>query len=463
MHTMQRIAALLIVTCLGIGSIGSARAQTTPETLYLPLVTSGLRQNGPATNLNVEAATHLGGAQADRGAAVDVAPDGTIVLGGSFADYEPPVAATTLLNGTSGAVVRFDRSGREVLSFTRIGARVNDLEIGADGTIVVCGDFGIAALDPAASSVLWSAAPGAGKRCAVGSDGTAAALVGNTAYAYGDAGALLGSWIVVGSAANDLAVDGANQLVIVTGFTQVSGNLQHPFIRGYNFNGELRWRSYDFPAQIGSLRADTRGERVAIGRDGKLYFTGSINGGTGVSVFSRDPLNADLSAGDRTVQTDTYTRPTNVGSVKMLWFGRFNPADGALELGQSVLTRLNGRGNSIGGKAITADADGTVYIAGDAFASIADRSTVTISGERIGPYGAADAYVLVVSPDFTQRRHWVAFAGPEGGRGAANGVAVRNGTAALAATLTGGAFITRNAVQAVPAGDSEAYLAVWER
>jgi hypothetical protein len=458
-----RIATLLIVTLTGIGIVVGAAAQAPTITLYVPLITSGLRQTGAATNLHVEAATHLGGAQADQATAVDIAADGTIVLGGILPGYTPSAHVTTLLNGTSGALARFDRTGQALISFTQIGASVNDLEIGSEGVIVACGDFGIAALDATASDLLWSAAPGAGKRCALGADGTAAVLAGNVIYAYDRAGALLGSWTVAGSAVNDIAVDGANQLVIATGFTQVSGNLQHPFIRGYTYAGGLRWRSYDFPSQVDRLTADTRGERIAIGRDGKLYFTGSINGGTGVSVLSRDPQDSGRSANDRTVQTDTYTRPTNVGSVKMLWFGRFNPADGALELGQSVLTRLSsGRGNSIGAQAITADADGTVYIGGAASAAIANRDKVTISGAPIGPYGATDAYVLVVSPDFTQRKHWVAFAGPSGGRGGVSGVAVRNGMAALAATLSEGAFITRNALQPGPAGGTDAYLAVWE-
>ncbi len=463
MHHIQRITALLIVTILAVGIIGGTAAQPPATTLYLPLLRTAF-QTGPNTNLNVATATHLGGAEADRGTAVDIGPDGTIVIAGVLPDYAPTVDVTILLNGTSGAVMRFDRTGQSLIAFTRIGASVNDLEISPDGMIIVCGDFGLAALDATASDVLWSAAPGVGKRCAVGEDGTAAVLVGGTAYAYDAEGAPLGNWAVAGSAQNDIAVDGRNKLVIATGFTQVASKLQHPFIRGYNYSGELRWRSYDFPAQVGNLTADTRGERIALGRDGKLYFTGSINGGTGVSVFSRDPQDANRSANARTVQTDNYTRPTNVGNVKMLWFGRFNPADGALELGQSVLTRRdNGQGNSIGGEAITADADGTVYIAGSASSAIADRDEVTISGAPIGAYGSFDAYVLVVSPDFTQRKHWVAFAGPTGGRGGVNGVAVRNGAAALAATLNAGAFITRNAVQAVPGGDTEAYLAVWEQ
>ncbi|NJO81424.1 MAG: hypothetical protein HC828_00805 [Blastochloris sp.] len=61
-----------------------------------------------------------------------------------------------------------------------------------------------------------------------------------------------------------------------------------------------------------------------MGRDDKLYFAGTINGGTGVSVFSRDPKDIDIKLGkDRAIETDNYTKPFNIGSVKMSWYGRF--------------------------------------------------------------------------------------------------------------------------------------------
>jgi hypothetical protein len=467
MHSRLLIIVLFFALVMVFGS-GSSRAQPEGSTIYLPLLRSiGLIQTGVSNNLNVYSATHLGGPAADTAAAVDIAPDGTVVLGGTLPDFPSSVTPTSLLNGTSGALLRFDSTGQTLLTYTQLGASVNDLEISPSGAIIACGDFGLAALTPAADALLWSVAPGNGQRCAVGADGTAAVLVGATVFVYAADGAPLGSWDVSGSARNDIAVAGAQQLVIVTGYTQVSRDLQLPFLRGYSYSGELRWRSYDTSSAPTNLGADTRGERVAIGRDGRLYLTGSINGGTGASVFSRDPKDINLSVNDRTVRTDRFTDPFNVGSVSMLWFGRFNPADGTLELAQSVLTRLSsGRGNSISGQAIMADADGTVYIGGMAFASIANRDTITINGQPTGGYssgdGAADAYVLVVSPDFRQRQHWVVFAAPGGGRGCVSGISVRNGQAALAATLRGGAFITQNALQPTPGGDRDAYLATWE-
>lgn len=457
---MRPILALTLLIALTAG-LGSAAAQQGGGRVYLPFLATA---PGSSSSLDVSAASQLGGAQADQGTAVDIAPDGTLVFGGTLPGYQPTVTPTVLLGGTAGTILRLDRTGRQLLSATRIGASVADLELGPAGVIAVCGDFGVATLDATAGQAVWSAAPGAGRRCAAGSDGTVAALVGGDAVAYDDAGALLKRWAVGGTAQNDIAVDGQNRLVIVTGYNQVSSNLQIPFIRAYGYDGALRWKSYDFPAGTPNLgSADTRGERIAIGRDGKLYFAGSINGGTGVSIFVRDPKDTSKSATDRIVVTDKYTNPFNIGSVKMLWFARFNPADGALELAQSLLTRRSDdKGNSIGASAITADADGTVYLAGSASAFIAERNQAKVAGVQVGTYSGSDAYALVISPDLTQRRLWVPFIGPAGGAGVAQAIAVRGGLVALAGTVTDGSFVTFNPLQAAPGGGDDAYLAVWE-
>jgi hypothetical protein len=464
---------LLPLVALLLALASPLRAQTPSEPLaeetpvYLPYV-----GGNPAlpNSLRVTTATYLGGAGADSASAVAIAADGSVLLGGTMPGHNPAGATPiALLGGGDGAVVRMNASGTEVRSVTRLGATLTDMEAGAD-LLVVCGAFGVAGLKPDAASLVWSASPGAAQRCAVGADGTAAALVGNQVYAYDAAGAALGSWSVAGTTAYDVAVDGANELVIVTGYTQVSGNLQLPYLRGYGYDGALRWRSYDFPDAPG-LGADTRGERLAIGLDGKLYLAGSINGGTGVSVFSRDPKDIDARLGsDRLIVTDKYTNPYNIGSVKMAWFGRFNPADGSLERAQSLLTRLSSdRGNSISIKALAADAGGKLYVVGDTACCIKDRDGSAISGTTVGAYESGEGYFLAVSAGFRERLRWTPFTAPGGSAGGSPlvGVAVRDGVVALAGTLnvkagTQRGLITVAPLQAQPgsATASEAYLVV---
>lgn len=476
---MRYLSGLLLFCCglalVAITQTPLVSSQSNDSQVFLPLIRNGAATTPPPTggdgDIQVSAATYLGGAGDDSTSAVDVALDGSIVLAGTMSGFNPGnVTPTSLLGGGKGVVVRLDKTGQSVSSVSRIGDTVDDLEIDDTGNIAVCGDFGVAMLNADARAVVWSATPGIGRRCATGRDGTTAVLVEDKVSVYNSTGTPLGNWAIGGSQQNDIAVDSVNALVIATGFTQVSGNLQLPFIRAWSYAGDLQWKSYDFSSAPG-LGADTRGERIAMGRDGKLYFAGSINGGTGVSVFSRDPkdINVKLDK-DRSIVTDKYTNPFNIGSVKMTWFGRFNPADGTLELGQSLLTRRTSddKGNSIGVEAIAADADGRVYLAGGAACCIKERDSQQVAGVTVGSYESGEGYFFVVSPDFKERLIWTPFAAPglSAGGSPATGVGVRDAVVAVGINLnprdTGQReLITFNALQSTPGTLPEAYAAVW--
>lgn len=468
---MYRALSLFILLLLA--SISLARPSASQPThagehlAYLPAVRRDVLPTA-TTNLQVSAATYLGGAATDQLTALDVAPDGTIVVAGALPGFNPGgVAPVTLLGGGDGVVVRLSNDGRTVRSVTRLGALVNDLEVNQSGQIAACGNVGVALLNSAASAALWSYSPGVGSRCALGDDGTVAALVGDMVYVYGAAGNVLGSWAVGGTSRSDIAVDALSGQVFVTGYTQKTSVLQVAWIKAWSYAGTLAWTSYDFSAaEIGGqgLGAETRGERLAIGRDGKLYFAGSINGGTGASIFGRDPRSVSVKLGsDRAVATDSYNTPSNVGSIKMVWYGRYSPATGALEQGASLLTRLSaGGGNSIAVRAIMADQYGSMFIAGDASCCLHNRNTRQIANVTVGPYASSEAYLLTVSPDFRQRLVWTPFAGAGGAANSpATGVSVRGNTAAIGITFKGGALITANALQLAPGSAQDGYIAVW--
>jgi hypothetical protein len=423
----------------------------------------------PRTNFDVSAATYLGTADDDVLNAVDIAPDGALVVGGVLPNYLPPDGTDLfeLLGGGPGAIMRLDGTGQGALSLTRIGDTVADLEVANDGRVVVCGSFGVALLNAAANDVVWSADPGDGaKRCAIGAaDGTVALTVGGTVYVYDSDGTALGSWAANGKDKYDVAVDSTNQLVIVTSYKQASANWKSAFMRAWSYDGTSRWQSYDFNSNDG-LGADTEGKRIAIGRDGLLYFAATINGGTGASIFSRDPLNLSQSAGDRTVKTDNYNNPTNVGSISMTWYGRYNPANGALLLGQSLLTRRtsDGKGNSIAPRSIMADEQGRVFVAGQMFCCIANREALQIAGQPVGGYQSGEPFFLAVSPDFEERIVWTPFTAEGGAAGGspAVGVSARDGNAAVVIDVDAGkSLITHNALQALPRGGTEGYVAAW--
>jgi len=470
------VAALLLVLIIRPANAALSQADFF---VYLPLVARAPNPTpspspspspnpspGPAANnLAVSAATYLGGSGSDNGTAVDVAPDGTLVMGGTFSGYTPPgITPVTLLNGTNGAIVRLSSNGRSILSMTRIGTRVTDLEVTGSGQIVVCGDFGVAVLNATATSTVWSAAPGTGNRCAVGSDGTVAVLVGGSVYVYDNAGNAVANWGVSGSAKNDLAVDGGNQQIIVTGFVQDNGykcsQLQNAFVRSFSYSGQAKWKSYDWnKVQAGdlSLCADTRGYRVAIGRDGKLYFAGESAGGN--TIYSRDPKNISTALGqDRLPKTDMYNNPYNTSSNHITFYARLNPVDGSLEKGQFLLSRLSsGKGNTILPRSIMADTNGRLYVAGISACCSENRKDQQLAGIPIKPY-EGDAFLLIVRPDFGARVHWTPF--PGGGEPA---VSVRNGTAAFVTSSTSGNLNTYNAIQAAISTGPDAYIAAWQQ
>ena len=176
----------------------------------------------PGDALAVCTATYLGGSGADRIAALDVAPDAAVVAGGTMSGIDFGLTPTTLMGGGNGVVLRFASTGRKVLSVTRLGARVDDLEVDHDkGRIAIVGDFGAALLSADASTLIWQKdLGGAASRVAIGS-GVVAALRGKTLHVLdATTGAALGMFATSGAAINDIALDEAHQTVFVTGYKQ---------------------------------------------------------------------------------------------------------------------------------------------------------------------------------------------------------------------------------------------------
>ena len=424
--------------------------------------------------LEPTAATYLGLGASDAANAVEIAPDCAVVVGGRMGGTEFGQSPTTLLGGTSGAVMRLDPKGQRVLSLTRLGAVVNDLEVRRQGgQIAVAGDFGLALLSPDGKTPLWSVTDqGAADRVAVGDDGTVAALFGKTLRVYDAGGKALGSRSFEDSAVNDVAVGSSARLVFVTGFAQRDGGacsqLQVAWVRAYDYTGQtLRWRAYDWShaqaAGRNSSCADTRGMRLAMGRDGKLYFAGESAGGN--TIYRYDPQ--DLSKEAPNVKRGPYHDAYNTGANHITYYARLEPADGKPLLGQILLARLpdTKKGNTLRPRAIAADEAGRVYVGGVAACCIADRQGggLQLNGQPLPDYAGEDAWVLVTSPDFQQDLLWMVW--NKGGKGEVRGLAAASGTAALAGRAKG-PFHTHQALQEVGhsganADNSNGYASVW--
>lgn len=475
MHRHQRLGQILGLLLL-FATLTNASAAG-DQRVFIPIAQSIVPPES-STNLNVTSATYLGGSGADRINAVDIGLDGTIIVAGTLTiGFLPPGAApVTLLGGGTGALLRLNSDGRQVLSVTRIGGVINDLEVGPLGEIAVCGDFGVAVLLPDASDLRWNQA-GTVNRCAIGRDGSVATLAGNTATVYDTAGTQRGRWTIGGSERNDIAIDGLSQQVFVTGYTQDDGapctQYKSAFLRAYSYDGTATWRNYGWSkTQVGglSLCADTNGRRVAMGRDGKLYFVGWTDGGN--NIYTRQPNDISTALGSKLIGTDRFNQTFNMKGAKSLaWYGRFNPATGEIDRGQFVLTRLNDNtGNSIAIYGITADTQGTIYLTGEQYFAQERRDERQIAGTTVGSYEGGEAFLLVVSPDFRQRLIWTPFTAPGTSAGGSPGfgVAVRGDIRAVGISLSQNSgntrrLITSNALQSTVGGGSDGYLAVWKQ
>ena len=413
-------------------------------------------------NLNISGATYLGGNKSDSANAVDVSKNGITVFGGALSQYSSSAKKINLLGGGKGSVVRYNNKTNNVLSVTHLPGEVEDLEVNSKGEIAVAGDFGVAVLSADGSRVIWSDNSASASQVSISDSGRVVATQGRGKIKlYNSRGSVQEEFSTGKNNRrfNDVAITDKNGgTLIATGYEQKSSNLQVAFTQAWDYSGKQKWKSYDESAaniRKANLMADTRGESIAIGDDGELYAAYSINGGTGFSIFSRDPLNFSQSSGPDTVQTDRYTRATNVGSVKMTYFGRYDLATGDLKKGQSLLTRLSsGRGNSVKPTDITADRQGNVYLVGQANASLANRDSQTIEGKRVPGYSGSEGFLAVMSPDLKTRYVWTPFVD-----GDANAIGVGGGVAALALTAESGAdLVTANAVQRNAGGGDDAYL-----
>ncbi len=423
----------------------------------------------PTNNLNVSAATYLGGKDDDSTNAVDISVDGNfVIVGGSLKNANLGGKETELLGGGDGTIVRYDSRTNEVIATTHLPEKVLDLKVSKNGDIAVAYEGGIAVLNADATKVKWSKSLSNVTRIAISDTGKVGAVRDregpDKAHLFNSNGEQLKEWITDNSKRHflDIAVTDQNGgMVITTGFEQKTSILQVAFTEAFSYKGESLWKNYDFDNKDiyeENLMADTRGQRVAIGDDGQLYSSYYVNGGTGFSIFYRDPF--DLSekvSADRKIETDEYTRPTNVGSVKMTWYGRYDLETGDLVKGQSLLGRLtNGKGNSVDVSSITAKKDGTVILAGSAGARIANRDIQKIEGETVNTYAGFEGYLAVISPDLKERRSWTPITDADGAV-----AAYRDGkTAVVTTTDFKGSQITHNAIQDSAGGKNDGYLIV---
>ncbi len=427
-------------------------------------------------NLEVCTQTYVSGPGDDGPGSVELAPDGSVVYGGTIAENDfglEPVA----LPGGSGAVLRLSADGRTALSLTRVGQDVAEIAISPeDGHIAAVGSFGLTVLDALGSTIVFEKSVGESQHVASGEDGSIAVLSDKHVSVFDKGGSSLGEFDVDASQVTDLAIDSQRGRVLVTGFKQDDGapctQLQIPYIRAYSYSGVIEWKNYDWNrTEVGAVDecADSRGSAIRFGRDGGLYYAAESHGGN--TVHRRDPKNIETLT-DKVVKFDAYNDPYNMnGAAPISFIAKLDPETGALERAQFGVVRLSdSKGNAMRPYSITADENGNVLVGGASACCVENAEQKTINGEHaaFSEY-AGGAFILVVPPDFSSRMLWTSLVGPTGG--GAEVVSVAAGQGRMAAVLlqsfddqdtTAEPLLTIDALQSAPGGGHrDALLSVW--
>ncbi len=389
-----------------------------------------------ATKLDSQTATYLGTGTTDTVTAVEIAADCSVLVAGRLGALNGVTAPQPLVQGvtsSTGVLAELIYDGRAVRRQRSFGTIINDLSTNANDDLLIGGDAGLVRLSANLHSVLWTKTTlGAASRVALGNDGTAAALFGKTLRIFDAQGNELANRVFGDSEVNDVAIDASG--VYVTGFAQRDGGpcsqLQVAWVRGYTRTGVERWNAWDWThaeaAATSSSCADSRGLRIAIGRDGGLYFAGESAGGNTIYRYQSKALTEAAP----NVKTDAYNDAYNTASNHITYIAKLDPVDGRVQKGQLLLARLpDTKGNTIRPRAITADEQGRVYVAGISACCTQNRSALTLNGAAVAAYAGGDPFVLVLSADLRTRHLW--FSAANGGNGEALGVAASRGIVAL--------------------------------
>ncbi len=433
-----------------------------------------------AANISFDTLSYLGGSGDDAGGGVGILADHRVVYGGTATRSLDASLSIDVLGGGNGLVALFDADGQTLRSAARIGTAVNDLDVGGDRIAVAAAGAGPTVLAGDGRTVLWNDPTVTNaQRISVGSAGNVATLTTSKQLRlYGPTGTLLNTRQFGDSVLADVVVDDANGRVIVTGFNNKNTGqepIQVPFIRAFNqsdLRGGPAWVDYDWAGAVARNEqnanvADSRGVRLELGRDGKLYFAARADGGNTTYLFDPKDVDRRLTSGggasNEFIKYDKYSDAFNTQSQAKGLFGRYDAATGDIEHIQWLLTRTsNNTGNTLNIFGITADADGTIYLTGQAAATIKDRDTQQINGETVGTYSGGELFLARISPDFTSREFWTVLLESGGTNSLGADVAVLDGHLVFAGTQRnpGGTLFTVDAFQPAVAGGAEGYFGV---
>ncbi|MCC5804738.1 MAG: immunoglobulin domain-containing protein [Opitutales bacterium] len=334
----------------------------------------------------------MGGAQGDEVRGMRIAPDGSIYVVAQVQGELPWAGTPALLAGATessqGVYLHLDATGRTVLAYVRVADEVFHLDTDAAGHPYIGSGSGLIKLDPADTSVLWMARPDLEFRDVdVAPSGLVAARQTSNTHIFNADGSnerIISNY----RRTFDIALDEGRQVLYQIGWRQSNSGcnpVQIAYLRAVDFEGNVLWLNYDWPAPIlepdctgpydrpfTNLMADTRGYRVHLGLDGYLY--GAYEAAGGNHIFLRaaawDPNNDNLLVPAPLVRGDMFHHFFNTGAEHKTVVVGYDPDTGEHLTGQEFLTRFwtgsayAGNGWRIRDGELAVDADGRLFMVG---------------------------------------------------------------------------------------------------
>lgn len=484
------------------------------------------------TDLLPESIGYLASSGVDEVSAVGIQPDGHIVLAGRIGDPDENFGLTPRLfalgggsPGGQGVVLRLSPDGRELVSISRLGERIDHLALDPNtARIAITSAQGIALLDPQASEMLWSydahfhpdigridrtPQASSGRRIAVGTDGTVAALfnrnvAGNDTHAvifvfdrYGEPVGelpLVEDRFFYNQRFEDIAVDAQHGTVLLAGWRQAHPSLQAPFLVARRYRaeatdrGEAVWTAFNWwksAADTQNLQADSRALRIHRGADHQFYLAGDVHGGdnrfTRKAVFDGAVTSSNPAAQSNNINLDGYSSHAHsqMTGFRGSYLARINPATGEVSHGQFFHVRSAGPTSEKRRwttEAIAADQQGRLLFAGSGSfhfpcspetyldnPGTCQGQTLRINGSMVGPYFGNEPGMVVLSSDFSAREQLAKLnlegSGPGEIAPRPRAVARCNATSVMV-SQTDYQLSTFQGLQDMPDGQS-IYLTVW--
>ena len=425
---------------------------------------AALGDSPSAGGYTIVASSYLGTAGFDDSVVgARILSDGTIVLAANLSADAAKIlniSQSTFDDDLRGGLVHLGPGGSRVLALTSQTKEIKDMATDErDNIYLAAGADGLLKVEPKATRIIWRKDFADCTRVDVSADGHLAAIADGSIHVFDPAGKQMGKAKGKGYT-NDVCVDAGSKTVIFCGFRNAhafDGKRRYPvqicYIIGLNYDGSKKWTNYDWSTDRESDRflnkptnnmADTRADRCAIGRDGKLYVTFQVAGGN--HIFRYSPK--DIMQKVQIVGGDKYHQFYNSRAEHKNFFARYEPATGEYLTGQQYCGRLSSnRANAVVTKEgdITADEQGRVYLVGKSAYGI----PINLFPDESDYAGGG--FILIMSQDFKKRLLCTRTCG---GKGSPHTVATRkiNGKTCVVfggSSMVEGMFVN-NAIQAKP-------------